>query len=207
MSSSASAARSNPQPFSYEEASSHFGADTRRTAPEEIAAREAAARSLGRAEGEASSRNLIEQQAVQLKAAIAEAIEQFEKQRQAYYEEIEGEVVELALAIARKILHRESQVDPLMLAGIVKVTLERLNAGTEVRVRVHPNVGSEWRHYFSCHMQTRIVPEVVDDPSLPLEKCVLETSLGQTELGVEPQLKEIERGLLDLLAQRPTEKA
>jgi len=115
--------------------------------------------------------------------------------------------VELALAIARKILHRESQVDPLMLAGIVKVTLERLNAGTEVRVRVHPNVVSEWRHYFSCHMQTRVVPEVVDDPSLPLEKCVLETSLGQTELGVEPQLKEIERGLLDLLAQRPTEKA
>ena len=67
MSSSASAARSNPQPFSYEEAS-HSGADTRRTAPEEIAAREAAARSLGRAEGEASSRNLIEQQAIQLKA-------------------------------------------------------------------------------------------------------------------------------------------
>jgi flagellar biosynthesis/type III secretory pathway protein FliH len=56
-------------------------------------------------------------------------------------------------------------------------------------------------------MQTRVVPEVVDDPSLPLERCVLETSLGQTELGVEPQLKEIERGLLDLLAQRPTEKA
>jgi sulfur carrier protein ThiS len=50
-------------------------------------------------------------------------------------------------------------------------------------------------------------PEVVDDPSLPLERCVLETSLGQTELGVEPQLKEIERGLLDLLAKRPTEKA
>jgi flagellar assembly protein FliH len=207
MSSSASAARSNTQPFSYEEASSHSGGETRRSAAEEIAAREAAARSMGRAEAEASSRSLMEQQAVQVKAAIADALEQFEKQRQVYYEKIEREVVELALAIAHKILHRESQVDPLMLAGIVKVTLEKLNAGTEVRVRVHPNAGSEWRHYFSCHMQSRVAPEVVDDPSLPLERCVLETSLGQTELGVEPQLKEIERGLLDLLAKRPTEKA
>ena len=33
--------------------------------------------------------------------------------------------------------------------------------------------------------------------------CILETELGSTELGLESQLKEIETGLFDLLAQRP----
>ena len=50
-------------------------------------------------------------------------------ERQNYYRRIEGEVVELALAIARKILHREVQIDPHALAGIVRVTLEKLDTG------------------------------------------------------------------------------
>jgi flagellar assembly protein FliH len=33
--------------------------------------------------------------------------------------------------------------------------------------------------------------------------CVLETALGTTELTLEAQLAEIERGFFDLLAQRP----
>jgi flagellar assembly protein FliH len=35
---------------------------------------------------------------------------------------------------------------------------------------------------------------------------VLETELGETEIGLEAQLKEIERGFFDLLAQRPDSK-
>ena len=46
-------------------------------------------------------------------------------------------------------------------------------------------------------------PELVGDPDLEPSRCILETELGATEIGLETQLKEIEQGFLDLLAQRP----
>jgi flagellar biosynthesis/type III secretory pathway protein FliH len=45
---------------------------------------------------------------------------------------------------------------------------------------------------------------VVEDPAMQADRCVLQTALGTTEVGVEVQLKEIEQGLFDLLAKRPT---
>ncbi len=62
---------------------------------------------------------------------------------------MESEVVQLALSIARKILHREAQIDPLLLTGIVRVALESLNDGTQVRLRANPQEIPFWRDYFS----------------------------------------------------------
>jgi flagellar assembly protein FliH len=47
----------------------------------------------------------------------------------------------------------------------------------------------------------------VEDSALEPERCVLETSMGTAQLGVEVQLKEIEQGFMDLLAARPRETA
>jgi flagellar assembly protein FliH len=111
--------------------------------------------------------------------------------------------VQLALAIARKILHRETQIDPNALAGIVRVTLEKLDSGTKVALHVHPLEAADWRHYFACRLETVPAPEVYEDASVGRGECRIETSLGSTEVGLESQLKEIETGLIDLLAERP----
>jgi flagellar assembly protein FliH len=134
---------------------------------------------------------------------ISQGLQQFALERQNYYRRIEGEVVELALAIARKILHREAQIDPHALAGIVRVTLEKLDTGTQVNLHVHPKEAPDWRHYFACQMADVPAPEVHEDPTIAPGECRIETSLGSTEVGLELQLKEIETGLIDLLAERP----
>jgi len=134
---------------------------------------------------------------------VARALEHFTAERENYYRRVEGEVVQLALAIARKILHREAQLDPHALAGIVRVTLEKLDAGTQVNLYVCPRDAAEWRHFFAYQMEMNPVPEVHEDPSLPPGECRIETSLGTTQLGIESQIKEIETGLLDLLSERP----
>ena len=56
--------------------------------------------------------------------------------------------MQLALAIARKILHREAQIDPLLLTGLVHVALEKLGAGTRVRLRANPADIHFWNEYF-----------------------------------------------------------
>jgi len=137
------------------------------------------------------------------RSEISRALQEFALERQNYYRRIEGEVVELALAIARKILHREVQIDPQALAGIVRITVEKLDAGTRIFLHVHPQEAADWRHYFACLEEDRPAPEIHEDAALAQGECRIETSLGSTEVGFVSQLKEIETGLLDLLAERP----
>jgi flagellar assembly protein FliH len=134
---------------------------------------------------------------------IVDALQAFQLEREAYFLRVEREVVELALSIARKILYREAQIDANLLTGIVRITLEKLDAGTKVSLRVAPGDAADWRHYFACQADGSAVPEVQDDPSVPTGECRIETSVGTTTVGLGPQLKEIESGLFDILAERP----
>jgi flagellar assembly protein FliH len=134
---------------------------------------------------------------------LSHVLQQFTTERQSYYRRIESEVVELALAIARKIMHREAQLDPTLLAGIVRITLEKLDTRTKVSLHVHPREAGDWRHYFAGQMNGVAVPDVYDDPTLAAGECRIEASVGSTEIGLELQLKEIGTGLLDLLSERP----
>ena len=195
------------RPFPYAEANEVLhraqNAGKLSTSDEELARREQAAREAGRQEGEARARTAFEQELARVRENLRTAVSEFSRQRGQYFEKVEAEVVQLALGIARKILHREAQVDHLLLAGIVRVALEKIQRGTRVTMRVPPQQISEFRGYFARYMEPAEVPDVVEDPALDLNHCVLETALGTTELGLEVQLKESEHGLMDLLAQRP----
>jgi flagellar assembly protein FliH len=159
--------------------------------------REAQAREIGRLEGEKKAKLQLEELLQQEREKIAEALRQFAGERSRYFEQVEAEVVQLALSIARKVLHREAQIDPDLLMGLVRYTLEKLRDGTHVKLRVPASCVSAW--------QRQLPPEVdiVGDNKLEPGVCVIETELGSTAISVDAQLKEIEQGLLDLLAQRP----
>jgi flagellar assembly protein FliH len=169
-----------------------------------LAQREAAAREVGRREGEAQGRAAGEQHLAEIRESVSAALAGFARDRVQYYRQVETEVVQLALAVARKILRREAQVDTLLLAAMVRITLEKMESRTKVVVRVNPEQAADWRGYFTHHMEASQMPDVVEDPAMHSDHCVLQTALGTTEVGVEVQLKEIEQGLLDLLAKRPT---
>lgn len=163
----------------------------------------AQARELGRQQGEAESRAKFEAQLARERSALAEALVEFAGERAAYYQKVEAEAVRLAMSIARKILHREAQVDPLLLMGIVRVAMEKIEGATGVVLAVHPLRAAEWQRYLASCMEPAAMPKIAEDPALPLERCELRTSMGTAQLGVEVQLKEIEQGLMDLLAARP----
>src|ERR1035438_4316635 len=82
----------------------------------------------GRQSAQQQLRSELDAALAKQREQIGVALREFAGERQNYYHRIEGEVVELALAIARKILHREAQIDPHTLAGIVRVTLEKLRS-------------------------------------------------------------------------------
>ena len=194
-----------PAPFCYPEAQLLGGAThgNEQAAEERRLREQAEAFERGRAAAQQELRASLDAALARGREQILHALEQFARERASYYRRVEGEVVQLALAITRKILHREAMLDPHALAGIVRVTLEKLDSGTRIDLHVHPQEATDWRHYFACQAEGAPVPEVHEDPSLPPGECRIETSLGSTEVGLESQLKEIETGLLDLLAERP----
>jgi flagellar assembly protein FliH len=165
--------------------------------------REAQAFARGRQAGQQESRLAFEQQLAKEKSNLAAALVQFARDRSVYFEKVEPEVVQLSLSIARKILHREAQVDPMLLAGIVRVALEQIDGATGVRLRVHPQKSAEWRQFLTSQLQPENLPEIIEDPSQPADQCAVETAMGSTAIGLEVQLKEIEQGFADLLAARP----
>lgn len=156
----------------------------------------------GARQGEERARAAFEKEAAALRGNLAGAIAAFQNERGAYFARIEPEVVQLALAIARKILHREAQIDPLLLAGMVRVALEKLDSRTCVRMRVHPGDIHGWNEYFALSAP-QLAPELVGDAELQHCECALETEIGSTQISLETQLKEIEQGFFDLLDQRP----
>jgi len=165
--------------------------------------REKEAFERGSQDGKEKARQQFDQQLLALQGSIAKALETFKSQREEYFSRIEPEVVHLALAISRKILHREAQMDPLLLTGIVHVALEKLDAGTRVRLRAHPGDVRFWNEYFSRAGSFQPAPELVGDPSLKPGELALESDLGSTQISLDSQLKEIEQGFFDLLEQRP----
>jgi flagellar assembly protein FliH len=172
---------------------------------DQMRAREARARKEGRDEGVALSRAELEKKLAAEQQTLIQAVRDFAHERATYFHRVEAEVVTLALAIARKILHREAQVDPLLLAGVVRVGLDKVSAGTRVRLRVHPDQIPAWRALLSQQPDLQSLPELMGDATLGPGHCMLETDMGSTDLTLETQLKEIEQGFFDLLAQRPKE--
>ena len=162
----------------------------------------AQARAEGIAEGESRARLAAEDILAKERRRIADVVATFQKKQTEYYSKVEVELVHFALSIAAKILHREAQVDRMVVAGLVKVMVDKLQQGSRVVVRVRPEEVSSWRNYFRDNTSL----QVVEDPALEARDCVLETELGTTEMGLDAQLKELERGFADLLAQRPEPK-
>ncbi len=158
----------------------------------------------GRERGQQEGRQ-AEQQAQAEARAQAEAqragqaahlIERFAQAQDRYLHAVEHEVVELALAVAARILRREAQMDPLLLTGAVRVALGQLANSTQVRLRVPTDELELWTQAIGLLPNLAVKPTVVAGAEMHLGDCVVETEMGSVDLGIRAQLGEIERWLL-----------
>lgn len=132
---------------------------------------------------------------------IANLYRCFERERLQYFAKVEPEVVKLALAIAERVVQREVKIDALLLRGVVRVELERLRDAGIITLRVPVQDLALWRETLATVKEGSF--QVRGDEGLLRGDCVLESSAGSMNLGIQSQLQEIERGFLDLLEKRP----
>jgi flagellar assembly protein FliH len=167
-----------------------------------LAERLSAERAAGFADAQAKIRQEFEQRAELQTNKISAALAAFGLEQKDYFARVEAEVVQLALAIAGKILHREAQVDPMLVAAIVHLALGQLKEGSAATIRVRPEDANKWREHIASQAMNVSV-KVTDDTELERGDCILETELGTVNFSLDAQLKEVERGFFDVLAQKP----
>jgi flagellar assembly protein FliH len=197
--------RTESEPNFLQESAAEEVVDQRIRSEAELAARIEQERLHAANEVEQRLRKEYEQKLLAARAPIASLIANFEEERTNYYARVEAEIVQLALAISAKILHREAQVDPMLVAALVRLAVERMRDGSTVTLRVAPGRAEAWKQYFSA-LQGTVRVEVSEDPQLGVQDCLLETELGSAHFGLEAQLKEVEQGFFDLLALRPSSR-
>jgi len=159
-------------------------------------------RERGRQEGLQAGREAQAAAEQQRRRQGAELSAAFAAERDRYLHEVEHEVVELALAVAARILRREAQMDPLLLTGAVRVALGQISETTQVRLRVPPPELDLWTEAVALVPNLPVKPEVIAGEGMRTGDCAVETSLGTVDLGIRAQLGEIEHGFFDRAGSR-----
>lgn len=160
-----------------------------------------AGRERGRLEGRQAEREALgpanaAAEAQRMRHSV-ELVESFAQERDKYLHAVEREVVELALAVAARILRREAQMDPLLLTGAVRVALGQLSGSTQVTLLVPPAELDLWTETIALLPRLSVKPQVLAGEGMLQGDCRIETGLGSVDLGIRAQLGEIERGFFD----------
>ena len=155
--------------------------------------REAYARGFnqGEAAGLAAAANRSEAMLRELTGTLAELT----TLRAEMIRQTERQMVELALAIARRIVLREVSIDRDLLIAMSRVALERLGESARVTVRLHPD---EYEVTSAGRVAEIIGANVMvlADPRVGRGGCRVESDLGTLDAGVDAQIQELGRALL-----------
>lgn len=163
--------------------------DTMFLSAHEVQRREQEARAFAIHETELRLHSEHQRELAKLRHAVSGALSGFEREREQYLQAMEKQVVKLSLAIAHKVIGRELEHDPALLAHVVKDVLTRLKRDGESMLRVSPAEISAWE---SALAEVGDSCQVKADSTLSPGRCVLETPLGSTNLDPISELADIE---------------
>jgi len=111
-------------------------------------------------------------------------------------EEVERELLTLAMALARQIVRRELKADPTQIIGIIREAIAALPvAAREVRVHLHPEDAAVVRQHLAPTESERAWT-LVEDPVMARGGCQVTTATSRIDARLETRLGAI---LVELL--------
>jgi flagellar assembly protein FliH len=164
----------------------------------------AAGKTEGLHEGETAGFEQGTQKIEPLVSSIRDALIQLDRIREETYQQIEKEVVELALAIARKVICREIATDKETVLCVAKEALAKVNEPGKIKIKMSPSdlqFINETRYQLS-----NLIPDI-DTVTFEAEEaiqsggCVIETDLGEIDARIERQLQAVEESFRDAMGK------
>ena len=147
----------------------------------------------GYAQGERAGAEAAGHRSEPMLRRLAQTIDELAGLRAELLQKTERQVVELALAIAGRVLRRELSIDRELLVAMARVALERLGENTSATIRLNPDdyavIGAETR------LGDSAVVRVVSDPLVSSGGCLLQSDFGLIDAGIDAQLAEMASAL------------
>lgn len=115
----------------------------------------------------------------------------------------EQQILELSVAIARKILLREIDENPLAVLPIVRGALEKVRDQQIVTVRVHSvdyDLIMQSRHDLQGFIGREQPILVQSDDSVPQGSCLIDSSSGTVDARIDTQLESIQKALQEVVS-------
>jgi flagellar assembly protein FliH len=127
---------------------------------------------------------------------LAQTLDELRSLRRDLVRRAEREVVELALAIAMRVVRRELSLDPELLLAMARVALDRLSDVTTANIRLHPDD-------YTVAMAGRGAPalashgvQILADPAVGRGGCIVQSEAGAIDVGIAAQIDELTHVLL-----------
>ena len=147
----------------------------------------------GYAQGERAGAEAAGHRGEAMLRRLAQTIDELAGLRAELLQKTERQVVELALAIAARVLRRELSVDRELLVAMARVALERLGENTSATIRLNPEdyavIGAQ------THLGDSAVVRVVSDPLVSSGGCLVQSDFGLIDAGIDAQLGEMASAL------------
>jgi flagellar assembly protein FliH len=149
----------------------------------------------GFAEGQQAAATATQQDTAALARKLAATLDDLVRVRDQMIRHTEKQMVQLALAVARRVVHREVAVDPTAMLTMMRVVLERVSDAARVSVRLNPADHQAVTEALA-DAPTSDQVTVTADPRVPRGGCKVESEYGDIDAGVDAQIQEIARALL-----------
>ena len=138
----------------------------------------------GLAEGREAGRVEIHAQVERLSGMFYDLARPFET----LDEEVERELLTLAMALARQIVRRELKTDPTQIIGIIREAIGALPvAARDVRVHLHPEDAAVVREHLAPTESERAW-SIVEDPVMARGGCQITTANSRIDARLETRL-------------------
>lgn len=169
-----------------------------RQAREEAETVKADAYKQGFTAGEAAAKEAVMGELATVLAALRQAVTEVAGLRAALLRQAEADILTLAFALARKILHREVQQHQHTLAPILQQVLAHLGELEQLELRVNPadlQLVQALQPELLRQVQSLKTLTMHGDETVARGGCLLTSVFGEIDARLETQLEELERRL------------
>jgi len=149
----------------------------------------------GFSKGEEEGRMAVQENAAPLFTALKTTLSELNGIRSRIRQQLEREVVELALHVARKVVRHEVSISPDTLLGVVKDAMSHTDDPDKITIRLNPadlqrlrESGEHWQG----DVENLESIQFEEDPGMECGGCYVKTEYGEIDARLEAQLHRIE---------------
>jgi flagellar assembly protein FliH len=166
--------------------------------PADLALLEKTAFEKGYLQGEKAGMEIAEQKIETVTRRYGESMLELGKLRSSLYLQAEREVVKLAVEVAKKIVHREIQIDKDIIQTLVRVALSHVAEKSAVTVHISPQ---DYSHLMALRdelseSEGRDI-SLLADKSIERGGCLVQTECGDIDARIEEKFREVEQAFFE----------